>query len=161
MAKEPTKKAAKKAVTKTASKKVSTPPAAPVAAKKAAPAKKAAVAAPAPAAVVKPTTPEPAPAAKKAPAKKAATTSKPAPLTTIVAKVDVGFGNSLYLRGQGSSLSWDKGIVMGCAGPDEWVWSTDAKGDLEFKFLLNDEIWASGPNSTVAAGERIVIEPQF
>lgn len=89
-------------------------------------------------------------------------TRKPVALTTIVAKTDVGFGNTLHLRGSGANLSWDKGVLMGCAQADEWVWSSDSvKGEVEFKVLINDEIWAHGANATVAAGERIVIEPTF
>src|SRR5688572_5617630 len=30
-------------------------------------------------------------------------------VTTITARVDVGFGNALFLRGEGAGLSWNKG----------------------------------------------------
>jgi hypothetical protein len=52
-------------------------------------------------AVVKTT---PVPAAKVAP-----TTV----VTTISASFDVGFGNALYVRGEGAGLSWDKGLLIG------------------------------------------------
>ncbi|MFW6352781.1 MAG: hypothetical protein ACOC3I_00145 [Verrucomicrobiota bacterium] len=172
MAKESTKKAAGKTA-----RKASTPPAEP--AKQAPAAKTAVKKAPAKRAVAKkaPTKKAAVPAKKAAvaPAKKAAAAPKkstapkaapkpalPSNLTTIVAKVDVGYGNALYLRGAGAGLSWEKGILMGCAGADEWVWSSEAvDGELEFKFLLNDERWADGPNAFVTAGERIVVLPQF
>ncbi len=144
MVKKTTKTAAKKAASKVATKKA----AAPVKAVKKTATKKVAV--------------------KKAAARKVATkkTAKKAapvsPITTIVAKVDVGFGNSLYLRGSGAGLSWDKGTLMGNAAADEWVWSSDSvKGALEFKVLINDEIWAVGDNAFVTKGDRIVIEPIF
>lgn len=132
-----TKKAAKKAVKKAAVKKT----AAKKAAVKKAPAKKAAV---------KKT------AAKKKTAKKAA-----APLTTVIAKVDIGWGNNLYLRGEGGGLSWDKGILMDCVDGD-WTWSTaSAEDGLVFKFVMNDEIWALGEDMTVAAGGTSVSSPSF
>lgn len=170
MALTPKKSAAKKAVTKTAAKKAA--PAAKAPAKKA-PAKKAA----AKKAVSKEVTPKATPAQKavvkkaaapKAPAKKTATKKAPAKkpaaskLTTICAKIDVGFGNTLYLRGSGAGLSWDRGVAMGNTTSDEWKWTTDtAKSSIEFKILINDEIWSAGPNSVVAPGARVDVEPSF
>jgi hypothetical protein len=113
-------------------------------------------------------------AAKKVPAKKAvkkaaaakAPAASPAKgkleKTTIVARVDVGFGNSLYLRGEGNGLSWDKGIPLENVGPYEWTFSTTkAKGDLTFKFLINDEIWAESDNITVPKGGTSISSPVF
>lgn len=142
-----TRTMAKKTTRKTATTKVATKKAA---AKKAAPKKS----------TVQKTTRKTA--AKKAP-RPSLKSGAPAPtVTTITAKVDVGFGNSLYVRGGGAGLSWEKGVLMGNAAADEWVWSTDAvDGELEFKVLINDEIWATGENGFVAAGDRIVVEPEF
>lgn len=170
MAPKAKKSAAKKAVKKSAPAKTAPAKKAPVkkavvkkvAAKKAvskkvavkkAPAKKAVVKkAPAKKAVVKKTAP------KKAPTKKAT----PSKLTTIGAKIDVGFGNMLYLRGSGGGLSWDKGVVMGNAASNEWVWSSDkAAGSIEFKILINDEYWSAGENNVVEAGHRVDIDPSF
>ena len=137
-----TKKAAKKAVKKTAAKKAVKK----VATKKVA-AKKA----------VKKT------ATKKTPAKKTASVAKKAaaPLTTVIAKVDIGWGNNLYLRGEGGGLSWEKGTLMDCVDGD-WTWSTASATDgLVFKFLIGDEIWAEGENLTVAAGGTSVSSPTF
>jgi membrane protein involved in colicin uptake len=166
MAKKTTKKAAKKVATKKVVKK--------------APAKKAAVAkkaAPAPA-----KTPAKKVAAKKAPAKKAPVAKKAAPAkaaapkkapakkvagkkvvqTSLIARVDVGFGNSLYVRGSGAGLSWTKGTLLDNVSPYEWAFkSTKAKGDVEFKFVLNDEIWAEGENLTVAVGGTSISSPIF
>jgi len=154
---KPTKKAAKKAVKKVAVKKTA-PAAVKSAAASAAPAKKAVKKAPVKKAAAKKT------AVKKVAVKKVAKPAAKAvkPLTTIVAKIDVGFGNSLSLRGEGAGLSWEKGIVMGCAASDEWVWSSDSvTAPIEFKVLINDEIWADGANGVVEPGDRIVIEPEF
>lgn len=132
-----TKKAAKKAVKKTATKKAVVKK---VAAKKVATKK-----------------------AVKKTAKKSASVAKKsaAPLTTVIAKVDIGWGNNLYLRGEGGGLSWDKGTLMDCVDGD-WTWSTASASDgLVFKFIINDDIWAEGENLTVAAGGTSVSSPTF
>lgn len=154
MAKQPTKKTAKKAVAKKATTKpVATKPAAvkktatkKVAAKKTVATKVAA------------TKPESKPSAKKSPAKPKA---KPA-LTRILVKANVGFGNELHLRGAGGGLSWDFGTDMENLSADEWLWQGEVKsGEVVFKVLLNDTIWSVGEDYVVSAGASIVIEPEF
>ena len=90
---------------------------------------------------------------------------KPAPkptLTTINAQIDVGFGNTLYIRGEGSGLSWDKGVVMDCVADDRWVITlSDAVTPVTFKFLLNDLTWCVGNDYVVPAGETVTIVPSF
>ena len=82
-------------------------------------------------------------------------------ITIVIAKVDVGYGNSLYIRGEGANLSWEKGILMENAGDDEWSWSTSSVPDqLVFKFLVNDEIWSAGDNFTIVVGETLY-RPRF
>ncbi|MCH8475051.1 MAG: hypothetical protein LAT55_07480 [Opitutales bacterium] len=132
------KTAAKKSVAKKAVKKS--------VAKKAAPAKKTATA--------KKTV-----AKKAAPVKKASTPVLP---TTITAHVDVGFGNTLYLRGDGPGLSWKKGIVMDCVSDERWEWNTyEAKSPFEFKVLINDRDWAVGENETARPGKVTNTSPVF
>jgi hypothetical protein len=112
--------------------------------------------------------------AKKAPAKKVAVTKVPAKkatkkvapkkpaTTTIIANVDVGFGNSLYIRGEGADLSWEKGTALENVSPYEWVFCSDtATGEVTFKFLINDEAWADDDDLTVAAGSTSVSSPVF
>lgn len=83
-------------------------------------------------------------------------------LTTVNARIDVGFGNTLYIRGQGDGLSWDKGTPLECVDAATWVWSTkNAEGTIEFKLLLNDQVWAQGENMTVAAGQSLEASPAF
>ncbi|MEO0508233.1 MAG: hypothetical protein AAF065_00045 [Verrucomicrobiota bacterium] len=157
-----TKKAAKKvAVKKAPAKKVTIAPT-PV---KKAPAKKA-TAAPVP---VKKAPAKKAPV-KKVAAKKVATSKTPVKKvatkkvekTLIVANVDVGFGNSLYIRGEGAGLSWEKGTVLENISPYEWAFSaTGVKGEVTFKFLINDEFWSEGDNLTIAAGGSSVSSPSF
>jgi hypothetical protein len=150
MAKKNTpKKAVKKVAAKKAVKKVAVKKPAPA---KKAPVEKAAKKVAAKKAVKKVTAKK---AGKKAPAK---TVEK----TTIIARVDVGFGNSLYLRGEGAGLSWDKGVQLDNVSPYEWAFtSTQAKGDVTFKFLINDELWAEGEDITIAKGETSISSPVF
>ena len=87
----------------------------------------------------------------------------PTEWTTIIqAKADVGFGNSLFVRGQGDGLSWDKGLPLSCIDGSAWVWSTrQAKGKVVFKLLLNDQVWAKGEDVVVEAGRKIEVVPVF
>lgn len=121
------------------------------------------------------TSPAPATKAGKPPAKKktaaaapAAATSVVKPVatkavkTTIVAKIDIGFGNSLYLRGSGPGLSWDKGLLMTCVAGDEWqaVLGESARPYVA-KFLVNDLTWSAGADYSFASGARTVVTPEF
>lgn len=112
---------------------------------------------------VTPTPAKKAPAkkvAKKAPAKKVA--AKKVTKTSILARIDVGFGNSLFIRGEGAGLSWGKGTLMDNVTPYEWVFdTTQAKTGVVFKFLINDEIWAEGENLSVSAGGTSISTPSF
>jgi len=100
---------------------------------------------------------------KAAPKKKSAARKKAAtPDTTIIAHADIGFGNQLYIRGEGGGLSWDQGIPMKCNHSGEWAWSTtSSKSGIVFIFLINDRIWAMGEDLTVPAGGRSVSTPHF
>lgn len=104
--------------------------------------------------------------AKKTTAKKATTKKKAVrktiSKTTIAARVDVGFGNNLYIRGEGAGLSWDVGILMKNLSPYEWVWeSKTASSPLEYKFIINDEVWANGGNLFAKPGETSISAPSF
>jgi len=102
--------------------------------------------------------PEAPASTKKAVAPKAPSTP---PLTTVVADLDVGWGNAIYLRGEGGPLRWDQGIQMDCAD-GKWTWSTtEASDGLEFKFVLNDKVWAKGENMSVDSGCTAVLRPKF
>ena len=83
-------------------------------------------------------------------------------ITTIQARIDVGLGNSIFIRGQGDGLSWDKGLPLRCVDGSAWVWSTkQAKGKIVFKLLLNDQLWAKGEDVVVEAGRKIEVIPKF
>ncbi len=102
----------------------------------------------------------PDPAAAKAPT--VSTRGSANSRTTLSAKVDIGFGNTLYIRGEGAELSWNRGVPMDCVDADEWVWSSDsAPGPVVCKVLINDEIWSTGEDFRVPRGERLVCYPAF
>ena len=123
-------------------------------------------AAAAPAATVQATTPTPvamlapAPAPASLPAVKAVA---PKPVqTTITARFDVGFGNALFIRGEGPGLSWDKGLPMECVSSDLWrVTLADSTRAFAFKFLINDTVWSAGPDFTAACGTSVTLTPEF
>jgi hypothetical protein len=106
----------------------------------------------------------------KAPAKKAAAAPaarrKPvqpeAPATFISARVDIGFGNHLYLRGEGPGLSWDHGIAMDCIAADGWAATLQgATAPVLFKVLINDVEWCTGNDYVVEPGQSVTVTPTF
>lgn len=128
-------------------------PVAPVGAKAPAPTKTvtaASVANPAPTASVK---------AAPTPAKSPIVTAA-APIT-IEAKINVGFGNKLFVRGQGAGLSWDHGVPLECVDSQTWRLTVPAKDKLQFKLLLNDSVWAQGEDVVAAPGKKVEVVPAF
>jgi hypothetical protein len=83
-------------------------------------------------------------------------------VTTITARINVGFGNALHLRGEGPGLSWHRGLPMECIAADLWRLNLgeSARG-FTFKVLVNDLTWNSGPDYTVASGGVVNITPTF
>lgn len=172
MAKKKTKKkAARKAVKKVIKKAAKKP------AKKAAPKKKVAKkkASKKP---VKKVAPKKKAAKKKAsnkPVKKSSVVSKTAKKTIskrakkasggagkVIAKVDVGWGNTLYLRGDGAGLSWSCGVSLVSQSANEWVWEVPSTtGDFEYKLLINDVHWSEGSNFVAKKGKLSVVTPVF
>ena len=82
--------------------------------------------------------------------------------TVITAKFDVGFGNTLFLRGEGPGLSWDKGIALSNAGEDLWTLILpESSKPVAFKVLVNDNAWSTGEDYLVESGGTITIVPSF
>ncbi len=126
-----------------------------------APKAKKAVPAPKPAPAVK--TKAAAPVAAPAPAVPAVKPVAPKPVvTTISARIDIGFGNALYIRGEGAGLSWDQGQLMANVEKDLWQVSLgESAQPVVFKFLVNDLSWNTGPDYTVASGASVTLVPEF
>jgi hypothetical protein len=115
-----------------------------------------------PAVTAAPASPVAANAASTEKAPKAPAAKPAAVATRIMAHVDVGPGNTLYIRGEGGGLSWDKGVPMACIGGDCWSWSVkSAAQQITFKVLINDHQWSAGDNLTVAHGLTATFMPSF
>ncbi len=106
----------------------------------------------------------PPPAKKKAPAKKTATPTPAADqLTTVKAKIDIGFGNKLYIRGSEGGLSWEKGALMTCLPTgDTWIIVFEnLPGPVAAKFVLNDTVWSAGEDFAITPGQENLFTPLF
>jgi len=94
--------------------------------------------------------------------KPATETPSKTPKTRVVIKYDVGYNNSLSLRGKGANLSWDKGLLLKNVSANEWVWETDTLFTTgEFKVLINDTQYELGANHTLTCGANIQYIPRF
>ncbi len=109
-------------------------------------------------------------AVKKAVARKVAikrtvaikATSSNASKTLVVANIDVGFGNKLYLRGDAPGLSWKKGVPMDCKSAGSWsITMSGVKETFEFKVLINDVHWAIGGNNIAKPNATNSSNPTF
>lgn len=85
------------------------------------------------------------------------------PTSTVVsARIDVGFGNALYVRGEGPGLSWDRGVLMNCVAGDLWQLTLGAASrPFVLKFLINDATWSTGPDFTLEPGTSATFTPAF
>lgn len=82
--------------------------------------------------------------------------------TRISIKYDVGFNNTLYIRGNGGNLSWNKGLPLKNIKADEWVWETNLGfPSAEFKVLINDRQYEIGDNHKITGGAEIQYTPKF
>lgn len=100
-------------------------------------------------------------AVKTAKPKAAASVSTKSSETTVAARIDVGFGNLLYIRGDGPGLSWDRGALMECASSDSWTWNATTNRPFAFKVLINDERWSNGDDFIASVGTENVVSPEF
>lgn len=114
--------------------------------------------------------PTPAPATAALPSKttsvpkvKKPAAPVPAPAATVIkAKIDVGFGNVLYVRGDGPGLSWNTGVALTCVDANTWTISiAGAKEPVIFKLLINDVTWSRDSDYTAAPGSTVEVTPTF
>ena len=83
-------------------------------------------------------------------------------LTTITAKIDISFGNTLFLRGEGPGLSWNQGLALDCVDDDKWsITLSGAHRAVVLKFLVNDLTWSAGSDYIVEPGSASVFVPVF
>lgn len=84
------------------------------------------------------------------------------PTTRIIVKYDVGFNNSIYLRGEGADLSWERGLLLKNVKADEWHWETTLPfSKCEFKVLINDRQYELGDNHILQCGKSFEYTPIF
>jgi len=75
---------------------------------------------------------------------------------------DSGWGNTIYIRGEGGGLSWEKGIAMVNVTADVWEWKTCQQFDIgSFKVLINDAEYESGENHVLIYGGEVRYSPKF
>lgn len=81
---------------------------------------------------------------------------------TIVAAVDVGFGNALFVRGDEPVLTWTKGLALGNVAGSKWeIVLTGIEKPFAFKLLVNDEGWSTGENYLASPGDTVTVTPSF
>lgn len=102
--------------------------------------------------------PSPGPAKAAPPQTPVVTAAAP---VTIEAKIDIGFGNNLFARGQGGGLSWEHGIPLECVDSKTWRLIVPAKDKLQFKLLLNDAVWCKGEDLVATPGKKVEVTPAF
>lgn len=102
-------------------------------------------------------------APKKGAIKKKLTTKKAKTKNTcIIVKYDCGYDNHLTIRGAGAGLSWHKGVSLKNVSANEWIFEVMIPDEfLEFKVLINDQVFELGDNHKIKNGDKIEIHPSF
>ena len=61
--------------------------------------------------------------------------------TRLIVTAYIGIGNRLFIRGEGTGLSWEKGVPLQFVSIGKWRWETnDASAPVQFKLYKNDEV---------------------
>jgi len=84
--------------------------------------------------------------------------------TRIRIHYNTGAGNSIYLRGSTSPLSWLSGAVTTWTEGNAWTWETTGIGAgvaFEFKPLINDATYSLGTNFKAVGGTTVDVWPKF
>ena len=83
-------------------------------------------------------------------------------VTRIIAKVDVGFGHFLSVRGDTDPLSWSLGWPAWPAADDEWrLVLTEISSSFAYKTLVDDVTWQGGDDMPGTAGQDNDVTPTF
>lgn len=85
-------------------------------------------------------------------------------ITRIRVHYDVGFGNSIAIRGDTYPLRWTSGRGARNVASDVWEFEFERIPNgqtFEFKPLINDSVWSVGPNYVGTGGSTIDIFPTF
>jgi hypothetical protein len=85
-----------------------------------------------------------------------------APVTRVATRIDVGYGNALFIRGQGAGLSWDRGLPLQCVESAIWIWNKqNCEEPVTFKLPINDQLWCRGENLRADPGAQAQVVPEF
>lgn len=83
-------------------------------------------------------------------------------LSRVEIEYDAGFGNTLFIRGEGAMLKWDQGAPLKNEKTDLWVWETTSPFEsCRFKILINDVQYEIGENHSLTYGGTIRYTPKF
>jgi len=82
--------------------------------------------------------------------------------TLVEAKLELGPGNGLFIRGEGEGLKWHEGQPLVRLDSRTWRWSSlRSESPIIFQLLLNDLVWAKGDDILLEPGARIELVPDF
>jgi hypothetical protein len=82
--------------------------------------------------------------------------------TLVEARLELGPGNTLFIRGEGEGLSWHEGTPLKNIAPGTWTWySPRPSCPITFQLLLNDLVWAKGQDLVLEPGGRLEVAPDF
>lgn len=82
--------------------------------------------------------------------------------TRVIVHCNTGFGNMLFLRGDGAGLNWEKGVALRNINEDTWVWETERPfTQCSFKVMLNDNRYEQGENHPLVCHEQVECYPTF
>ena len=92
--------------------------------------------------------------------------SNPLKKARIIVKCDAGFGNKLFIRGNGPGMSWERGTELRNIDKETWIFETQNDlSSFEYKVckvLFNHaEIWETGHNHKTEWNKKQEIFPKF
>lgn len=80
----------------------------------------------------------------------------------LLANILIGIGNKLYVRGEGTGLSWSEGQPMEFVEIGLYRWtSANLEEPIQVQIYLNDEISALGDPIRLRPGEELEVTPDF
>lgn len=85
-------------------------------------------------------------------------------LTRVRVHYDVGYGNTIAVRGDTYPFSWTSGRGARYVGSGTWEFDLEripAGQTFQFKPLINDATWSTGSNYVGTGGQTIDIYPSF
>lgn len=82
-------------------------------------------------------------------------------LTKLSVKCQVPPDHTLFIRGSGEGLCWEKGVPLVKDAEDTWVIPLHIRSTISFKILLDDNEWETGDDHTLIPEKHSTIQPYF